>query len=113
LTVNRNKLRQKRETGININGKFIPPQSEECKSVLKHISIVQNMTFENIRRQRKKFELGPLSEKALVLGSLYKVSTQEVHVNVIDITLNDKLELAWKRQLNNLYTKQYLKPPKV
>lgn len=69
------------------------------------------MTFKNLRKKRKTFELGPISEKALILASLYTSQpSKEVHLNVIDISLDDKLELAWKRQLNNLYSRHYLKP---
>lgn len=113
LTAERNKLRRKQEVGINLKGIFFPPESQECKTVLDSIANLHIMIDRNIKHQRKSFQLGPVSEKALILASLYRNPADEVQLCIHDISLDDSIELAWKRQLNKLYLKEYLKPPKT
>lgn len=97
------------ETGINIKGIFCPPESQECQGILSSVSTLHNVIMRNIKQQKKYFNLGPIREKALVMGSLYLNDQREIQLYIIDISLNDKIELAWKRQLNKLYLKEYLK----
>lgn len=106
----RNRLKRKKEVGINIKGKFYPPNSSQCQAILRSCSILHNLIAENISAMRKDFQLGPLAKKALVLGNLYTSNKNgKIQMNIIDISLNDKIELAWKRQLNKLYLKEYTK----
>lgn len=97
---------------MNIHGRFFPPESNECKSVFKSILVLQNMIHRNLQLQNKEFHLGPIPEKTLILGFPYFNKSNEVQLNVIDISLNDKIELAWKQQLNRIYTNEYLKQTK-
>lgn len=99
------------EIGINLGGTFYPPESEECKEVLRSVSVLHNKTMLNIRRQSKKFNLGPIQEKSLIMARLYLNQGQDVQLSIIDLSLDDKIELSWKRQLNKLYIKEYLKKP--
>lgn len=110
LTLERNKLKHHQKVGMNLDGVFYPPDSEECQSVFTSVATLQNAMLRNIRPQKKDFQQGPVAEKALIHGYLYSTSSNELQLNVIDISLNDTIELAWKRQLNKLYLKEYLKP---
>lgn len=71
------------------------------------------MVSRNIAHQKKVFLLGPVQQKALVMASLYLNQSKEVQLHVIDLSLNDEIELEFKRQLNKLYTNEYLKQSKV
>jgi len=97
------------EIGVNLGGTFYPSESKECQEVLRSVSVLHNKMMLNIRRQNKKFNLGPIQEKALIMAGLYLNQDQEVQLYIIDISLDDKIELPWKRQLNKLYIKEYLK----
>ena len=109
----RNKAKNIHETGINIKGTYYPPESEECQSVIKNVSILHNAMMRNLRLRKKEFHLGPIQKKALILANLYLNNSNEVQLYIIDISLDDKIELVWKKQLNKLYIKEYLKKPKV
>ena len=110
LTMEKNKLKRKEEVGVNIRGKFYPPESKECHNVLESCRILNNMTAKNIIEKRRKFEQGPLKQKCLVFVNLYTNNKNgKNELNIINIYPNDKIELAWKRQLNKLYMKTYLK----
>lgn len=105
----KNKLKQRRSTGTNIHGQFLPPDSKENLSILKNIAILHNAVSKNIRHQRKKFELGPVNEKALISAWLYLDKDQEVQLGIFDLWLNDEIELGWKQHLNKIYINEYLK----
>jgi hypothetical protein len=106
----RNKLIRKKEVGINIKGKFYPPESRECKAILRSLTILHSMIARNVSGLRKDFQQGPLQKKALVLANLYTNNKNgKVQLNIIDISQNDKIELAWKRQISKLYLKEYMK----
>lgn len=109
----KNKLKRKKEIGINIRGIFYPPESDECKSVIDSITNLHHMVSRNLAHQKKHFLLGPVQQKALVMASLYLNQSKEVQLHVIDLSLNDEIELEFKRQLNKLYTNEYLKQSKV
>lgn len=106
LTIERNKLKRKREVGLNLRGEFLAPDTQECKSILRNISILQNVISRNQNSSQKSFQLGPMKEKALIKAFLYPNYSNEVQLNIIEITPNDDIELAWKRQINRLYHKQ-------
>lgn len=113
LTTERNKLKRKYEIGINVRGKFYPPDSLECQSILNNISNLHNMMLREMKKHRRVFQQGPIAEKALVHASLYQTAKNEIQLNILDISFDDNIELAWKRQLNKLYLKEYLKQSKV
>lgn len=101
----RNKLKRKREVGINIRGEFHAPESQECQSIVNSISILHNIIARNAKQQQKDFKLGPMNEKALIKAYPYTNHLNETQLNVLEISLNDDIELAWKRQINKLYSK--------
>ena len=106
----KNKLRRKEEVGVNVRGKFYPPDSNECQTVLESCRILNNMTARNIIQRNRNFQQGPLKQKSLVFVNLFTNNRNgNTELNIIDIYPNDKIELAWKRQLNKLYMKTYLK----
>lgn len=107
----KNKMKHRRATGINIRGNFLPPDSIENLTILKNIAILHDETSKNIRQQRKSFELGPVNEKALVFGWLYLDKQQDVQLGIIDLWVNDQIEVAWKQHINRIYTNQFLKNP--
>lgn len=84
-----------------------------CQSIIKSISILQAVTIENVREKKMSFLLGPMVEKALIHASLYKSKEGDVQLYITDISSDDEMELAWKRQLNKLYLKEYLRQSKV
>lgn len=101
----RNKLKRKKEVGINIRGEFHAPESQECRSILNSISILHNIIARHAIQQRRDFKLGPMSEKALIKAYLYSNHLNETQLNIVEMSLNDDIELAWKRQINKLYSK--------
>lgn len=101
------------EIGVNVKGTFYPPESQECQNILGSVSSLHHVMMRNVRNQKKEFHLGPIREKALIMASLYLNNDNEVQLYIIDISLDDKIELAWKRQLNKLYLKEYLKQPQT
>lgn len=113
LTIEKNKTKQRRTTGTNIYGRFLPPDSTENLKILKNVTVLHNAISKNIKHQRKSFELGPVNEKALVFGWLYLDKEQEVQLGIVDLWLNDKIEGAFKQHLNKIYMNQYLKTPKT
>lgn len=71
---------------------------------------MNNSTKKEVSKLLTEFRLGPMNEKALVLGNLYmKENEQQPQLNVIDLSPNDEAELYWKRQLNLIYEREYLK----
>lgn len=104
----RNKLKRKKEIGINVGGKFHRPESEMNLSIMKNLSILQAATVRNVREQSMSFLLGPIKQKALIQATPYKNNKNEVQLSIIEISLDDEIELAFKRQLNKLYLKEYL-----
>lgn len=109
LTLDKNWLKQKRKVGLNIRGKFLPPDSVECQSLIKSAAVVQSMTEHNIQHQSKEFPLGPIPEKVQIHGFPYKVGSDQIQLHVVAINRDDKIELAWKRELNRVYENVYLK----
>lgn len=110
LTMEKNKLKRTTEVGINIKGKFYPPESSECQAVLRSCTILHSMIARNISEMKTDFQQGPVQKKALVLAHLYVNNKNgKVQLNIIDISLNDKIELAWKKQITKLYIKEYMK----
>lgn len=112
LTLNKNRLKQKQEIGLNIRGNFLPPESDACQAAFKSIEVLHNIIHRNLQLQRKEFQLGPIPKKTLILGFPYVNLSKQVQLHVVDISLNDKIELAWKQQLNRIYMKDYLKQAK-
>lgn len=96
-------------TGINVSGKFLGPETNECQKLLQTVSKFQQMIEKNIASQTNDYQLGPIAEKALVFARPYKTATNETHLQVFNISLNDKIELYWKNSLNKIYRNQYLK----
>lgn len=113
LTVERNRAKKMQEIGVNVKGTYFPPDSKECQKILQSVSVLHNVVMRNIRRQKKEFQLGPIQEKALILASLYFNNENKIQLHIIDMSLDDKIELAWKQQLNKLYLKEYLKKAQV
>ena len=109
LTNEKKKLSGMRKTGINISGKYLDPETNECQKILETVSKFQHMIEKNIAKQAIDFQLGPIAEKALLCARPYKTATNETCLYVYDISLNDKIELYWKNSLNKLYRNQYLK----
>ncbi|CAO1356757.1 unnamed protein product [Diamesa serratosioi] len=109
LTIEKNRLSRLRETGINVNGKYLDPQTKECQKVLQSVQRFQLMIHKNIDKQKHDYHLGPIAEKALLLARPYKTQTGETQLYIYDISLNDKIELYWKRSLSKIYNNQYLK----
>lgn len=96
-------------TGINVSGKYLGPETNECQKILETVSKFQQMIAKNITTQTNDYQLGPIAEKALLLARPYKTATNETHLHVYDISLNNKIELYWKNSLNKIYKNQYLK----
>lgn len=46
-----------------------------------------------------------MNEKALIKAYPYVNHLNEIQLNVVEISVNDDIELAWKRQINKLYLK--------
>ncbi|CRL00293.1 CLUMA_CG013566, isoform A [Clunio marinus] len=113
LNVLNNQLNRAKEIGINLKGTFHSPDSSECQEILQNISDLNSMTSSNIEHMRKVYQLGPIQQKALILATLYKTDENNVQLNMLDMSLNDRIELLWKQQLNRLYRKEYLNKSKV
>lgn len=111
LTLERNKVRQTKDVGINIKGVFHPPESQEYNEIISSIAKVHSAVGRNIKHHKKEFSLGPALKKALIFASLYATNDKQIQLHIIDLTFNDDIELAWKQQLNKLYLKEYLKKP--
>lgn len=95
--------------GINVSGKFLHPKTNECQKILQTVSRFQKMIEKNIVEHTNDYQLGPVAQKALVLARPYKTASNETHLHVYDISLNDNIELYWKNSLNKVYRNQYLK----
>jgi hypothetical protein len=112
LTTMKNKLKRKEEVGFNIKGEFHPPDSPLCRSIVDSCRILHNSIANNLKAKRVDLRQGPQAEKALIFGNLFtNHTTGKIQFNIIDLSLNDHLELPWKRQLNKLYLKTYSKCP--
>lgn len=80
------------------------------QNLLESVKMVTRATFREASKLVTQFPLGPMKQKALVLGNLYmSEQEQSLQLNVIDLSPNDDAELAWKRQLNLLYEREYFK----
>lgn len=103
-----NQLKRRRETGINIQGKFYSPESEESQFVFNSVRNLQLMIDKNLQHLHKKFQQGPLKEKVLVYAKPF-LFHDTVRLHIIDLEECDHLELTWKRNMNKFYKSQYLK----
>jgi hypothetical protein len=103
-----NQLKRRRETGINIQGKFYPQESEESQFVFDSVTNLMHMIDKNLKQLHKKFQQGRLKEKVLVYAKPFSFH-DSIRLHIIDIWECDQIELAWKRNLNKIYNTQYLK----
>lgn len=103
-----NQLKRRRETGVNIQGKFYPSESEESQFVYNSVNNLQHMIEKNLKHVHKKFHQGPLKQKVLVYAKPFSFhDTTRLHI--IDLFECDNFELTWKRNLNKIYSTQYIK----
>lgn len=89
-------------TGINVHGKYLAPETDQCQKILETISIMHQMIANNIAANSEDYQLGEQAEKALVLGSPFKTSTNETQLRIWEFTLDDKIELYWKNSLGKI-----------
>lgn len=108
LTREVNQLKQRRETGVNIQGIFYPAESEESQFVFNSVGNLQKMIDKNLQHLHKKFNQGPMKEKVLVYAKPFTFH-DSIRLHIIDLWECDQMELTWKRSLNKLYNTQYLK----
>lgn len=103
-----NQLKRRRETGINIQGKFYPSESEESQFVFNSVNNLQHMIEKNLKQAHKRFQQGPLKEKVLVYAKPFSFH-DTIRLHIIDLFECDNYELTWKRNLNKIYSTQYIK----
>lgn len=93
-------------TGINVSGKYLAPETDQCQKILETISNMHQMIANNIAVNSIDYHLGEQAEKALVLGSTFQTSTNEIKLRIWEFSLNDKIEHYWKNSLGKIYRKQ-------
>ncbi len=108
FTREENQLKRRRETGINVNGRFYPPESEESQYVFSSVSNLQQMIQKNLHQLHRKYQQGPLKQKVLMHAKPFKFHNT-IRLYIIDFWENDKMELSWKRNLSKFYRNFYLK----
>lgn len=108
LTREVNQLNAKKGTGFNIDGTFFGAGSEESQFICSSVSNLQKMIDKNLQHLHKEFHQGPLKQKVLVYAKPFTFHNS-IRLHIIDLWQCDHIELAWKRNLNKIYSTQYLK----
>lgn len=103
-----NLLEQRRETGFNLHGNYIPASTEDGQFLVNCASNLQKMIQKNFKQRHKTFQQGPIEEKVLVYAKPFTFH-DEIRLHIIDLNPCDEIELTWKRNLNQKYLSQYLK----
>lgn len=96
--------------GIRLNNETINTKSKEFNEAFQNAEKISQIIKNLISQKLIKLQLGVVKEKAILIGIPYFYENESImHLNVISLQLNDEIELPWKRQLNLLYERQYLK----
>lgn len=94
----------------NLQSKKLLIPADTSKDLIESIKVVNHATSKEASKLVTHFPLGPMRQKAIILGNLFMSEKEQgLQLNVIDLSPNDSAELCWKRQLNLLYEREYLK----
>lgn len=101
----------KKEGILGAEGKLLPPQSDECKTMLKHVETVLGCIDRNMK---KAHETIPFGGKLFVQGLPFwheRCKENQLYAFNIyhDSGTNRDMEISFKRSLLRLYETRYMK----
>lgn len=92
--------------GINIRGNYQAPGSEKFNQIMCDLQMLQSKILENIKQQPTHFHLQPNSHKVIVIGSFFKLKSDETCFRIMELNKTAD-NCLWEEALNDFYKTRF------